>query len=187
MRLVPGLVWAGSIAGVAGLASLVVPLLGAPVLAIVLGVAVSSAREPGEAARPGVAFASTMFLQLAIVLLGATLRLGEIVHVGVRSLPVLLGTLAVALAGAFALGRALAVPPRLRTLVGVGTGICGASAIVAVAAVVEATAAETAFAISTVFVSFGLRWISNRCDSPMRSNAGGASRSVQPLLRLWRT
>ena len=128
------------------------PLLGAPVLAIVLGLGLSLVRRPGTPALPGLAFASSVLLQVAIVCLGTTLALGKVLHVGARSLPVMLGTLAVALAGAAVLGRLLAVSPRLRTLVGVGTGICGASAIAAVARIVGATEAEIAYAISTIFV-----------------------------------
>jgi uncharacterized integral membrane protein (TIGR00698 family) len=93
-----------------------------------------------------------VLLQLAIVLLGTTLALGQVLRVGARSLPVMLGTLAVALAGAAVIGRLLAVSPRLRALIGVGTGICGASAIAAIAGIVEATSAEVAYAISTIFV-----------------------------------
>ncbi len=129
-----------------------VPLLGAAVLAIVIGIAISLTRRPGPASAPGIAFASTVLLQVAIVLLGTTLGLGQILRVGARSLPVMLGTLAVALAGAALLGRVLAVSPRLRALIGVGTGICGASAIAAIAGIVEATGTEVAYAISTIFV-----------------------------------
>jgi len=130
----------------------VVPLLGAPVLAILLGIALSLVRRPSPRAAPGIAFSSTVLLQIAIVLLGSTLALGQILRVGAKSLPVMLGTLAVALAGAAVIGGALRVSPRLRTLVGVGTGICGASAIAAVAGIVEATQAEIAYAISTIFI-----------------------------------
>jgi uncharacterized integral membrane protein (TIGR00698 family) len=150
--VLPGLAWTGAIALVAWLASLVVPLLGAPVLAILLGLVVSAIRRPGARAAFGISFSSTVLLQLAIVLLGTTLALGQVLRVGARSLPVMLGTLAVALAGAVALGRLLAVSPRLRALIGVGTGICGASAIVAISGIVEATGAEIAYAISTIFV-----------------------------------
>jgi len=129
-----------------------VPLLGAAVLAIVTGIAVSLVRRPGPAAAPGIAFASSVLLQLAIVLLGTTLGLGQILRVGAKSLPVMLGTLAVALFGAAVLGRLLAVSPRLRALIGVGTGICGASAIAAISGIVEATGTEVAYAISTIFV-----------------------------------
>jgi uncharacterized integral membrane protein (TIGR00698 family) len=150
--VVPGLVWTAAIALPAWGLSHVVPLLGAPVLAILLGIAVSLVRRPPPRAATGIAFSSTVLLQLAIVLLGSTLALGQILRVGARSLPVMLGTLAVALAGAALLGRALRVSARLRTLIGVGTGICGASAIAAVAGIVEATQAEIAYAISTIFV-----------------------------------
>jgi uncharacterized integral membrane protein (TIGR00698 family) len=148
----PGLARAAAVALAAWLLAKVVPLLGAPVLAILLGLAVSAVRRPGRRDAPGIAFASSVLLQTAIVLLGSTLALGQIVRVGARSLPVMLGTLAVALVGAFVLGRLLAVSPRLRALIGVGTGICGASAIVAISGIVEATGAEIAYAISTIFV-----------------------------------
>jgi uncharacterized integral membrane protein (TIGR00698 family) len=150
--VVPGLVWTAAVALAAWGLSHVVPLLGPPVLAILLGIGVSLVRRPPPGAATGIAFSSTVLLQLAIVLLGSTLALGQILRVGVRSLPVMLGTLAVALVGAVIVGRALRVSSRLRTLVGVGTGICGASAIAAVAGIVEASQAEIAYAISTIFV-----------------------------------
>lgn len=150
--VVPGLVWTTAVALAAWGLSHVVPLLGPPVLAILLGIGVSLVRRPPPSAATGIAFSSTVLLQLAIVLLGSTLALGQILRVGARSLPVMLGTLAVALVGAALVGRALGVSSRLRTLVGVGTGICGASAIAAVAGIVEATQAEIAYAISTIFV-----------------------------------
>jgi uncharacterized integral membrane protein (TIGR00698 family) len=150
--IAPGLAWTAPLALAAWLLAHVVPLLGAPVLAILIGLAVSVVRRPPAAAAPGIAFSSTVLLQLAIVLLGTGLGLGQLLRVGGKSLPVMLGTLAAALAGAALVGRLLAVSPRLRVLVGVGTGICGASAIAAVARIVEATGTEIAYAISTIFV-----------------------------------
>ena len=70
---------------------------------------------------------------------------------GQSSLPVLLGTLAVALLGARLLGRALSIDNDLRTLIGVGTGICGASAIAATDAVISASEADVSYAITTIF------------------------------------
>ena len=148
----PGLAWTCSVALVAWPLAHVVPVLGAPVLAILIGIVVGAARRPSAAAAPGIAFSATWLLQLAIILLGTGLSLGEVLRVGGRSLPVMLGTLAVALVGALAFGRMLAVTPRLRTLIGVGTGICGASAIAAVSAIVAASGTEIAYAISTIFV-----------------------------------
>ena len=129
-----------------------VPVVGPAVIAIVLGVAVRALFDPGAWAAPGVAFSSRKLLQAAIVLLGTGLSLGTVLHVGARSLPVMLVTLAVALGGGAAIGRLLGVEAPLRTLLSVGTGICGASAIAAVSAVIEVEAVEVAYAISTIFV-----------------------------------
>jgi uncharacterized integral membrane protein (TIGR00698 family) len=129
-----------------------VPVVGPAVIAIVLGVAVRALADPGAWASPGIAFSSRKLLQAAIVLLGTGLSLGTVVHVGIRSLPVMLVTLAAALGGGAAAGRLLGVDAPLRTLLAVGTGICGASAIAAVASVVEVEAVEVAYAISTIFV-----------------------------------
>jgi uncharacterized integral membrane protein (TIGR00698 family) len=150
--LVHGLAWTSSVALVAWLLAHVVPLFGAPVLAILIGLAVSLVRRPSRDAAPGIAFSSTVLLQLAIVLLGTGLALGQVVRIGAKSLPVMLGTLAVALIGAVVLGKLLSVSERLRTLIGVGTGICGASAIAAISGIVRATETEIAYAISTIFV-----------------------------------
>ena len=151
-RHAPGLAWTSSVALAAWLIAHVVPLLGAPVIAILLGLAISVLRRPPPAATAGILFSSSVLLQVAIVLLGTGLGLGQLLRVGGRSLPVMLGTLALALAGAAVIGRLLAVSSRLRTLIGVGTGICGASAIAAVSGIVEATGTEISYAISTIFV-----------------------------------
>ena len=148
----PGVGLALALGLVATLLGRRVPVVGPPVFAIVLGVAVRAIADPGAWASPGIAFSSKKLLQAAIVLLGTGLSLGTVVHVGVRSLPVMLVTLAVALAGGAVVGRALGIDAPLRTLLAVGTGICGASAIAAVASVIEVEAVEVAYAISTIFV-----------------------------------
>ncbi len=85
------------------------------------------------------------------MILGTGLSIGQVLHTGVSSLPVLLGSLAVALIGATLLGRALSIDRDLRTLIGVGTGICGASAIAATDAVIAAAVVDVSYAISTIF------------------------------------
>ena len=85
------------------------------------------------------------------MVLGTGLSFHQVVTTGVSSLPVLLGTLAVALLGAQLLGSALSVGRDLRTLIGVGTGICGASAIAATDAVISASDADVSYAIATIF------------------------------------
>jgi|SRR5579884_3088130 len=125
-------------------------LLGAPIIALVLGAAVATVR-PVPAWRGALGAGSRYVLQLAIVVLGATISLPQVLRVGGSSLPVLVGSLTAALLAAQLLGRGLEVPDRLRVLIGVGTGICGASAIAAVSKVVDARERDIRYAISTIF------------------------------------
>ncbi|PWI44387.1 putative sulfate exporter family transporter [Streptomyces sp. ICBB 8177] len=150
--MVPGLALALGIAVVATVLGGLVPVVGGPVTGIVLGVVVALFARPGERLRPGVRFASRGVLQLAVVVLGTQLSLGQVLRVGVGSLPVMVVTLGVCLAAAYWLGRRLGIVRDLRTLIGVGTGICGASAIAAVTPVIGAAEAEVAYAVSTIFV-----------------------------------
>jgi len=154
MAIVPGLLACAAVAAVATVAGRLVPVIGAPVFGIVLGVAVGQIpRTPALdlRLRPGIGFSSRTVLQWSIVLLGTGLSLTGIAHTGLSSLPVLLGTLALALAMAWGAGRLLGIGGDLRTLIGVGTGICGASAIAATTAVIGAAEADVAYAISTIF------------------------------------
>ena len=128
------------------------PLLGAAVAAIVLGVLVRALFAPGPRFDPGIRFTGRKVLQWSIVGLGFGLDLGEVARTGLESLGVMLGTLAIAFASAWALGRWLKVPGKLTVLVGVGTAICGGSAIAAVAPIIRPQDHETAFAISTIFL-----------------------------------
>jgi len=149
--LLPGVAAAGAVAALAWPLGRLEPVAGAPVIALALGIAARTSLGERPALRPGLAFCGKYVLQAAIVILGTTLSLGEVGSVGRSTLPVLLGTLAAAFVVAAVAGRLLGVPSRLRTLVGVGTGICGASAIAAVSGIVAATEAEIAYAVTTIF------------------------------------
>jgi len=113
-------------------------------VAAVIGAVIAIVVRPGARFAAGVKWASTFVLQCSVVLLGAQLSIAEAARVGVSSLPVMLGTLAVCLGAAWLYGRLLGVPGDLRTLIGVGTGICGGSAIAAVSPVIEAASADVA-------------------------------------------
>ena len=151
-RLVPGLALAAAIAVVATVVGRFVPVVGAPVVGVVLGAVLGTVRRPAAVLRPGITTASKTVLQIAVVLLGAQLSLAQVATVGASSLPVMLGTLVVCLVAAWGIGRALGVVGDLRTLIGVGTGICGASAIAAVTPVIGAASVEVAYAVSTIFL-----------------------------------
>ena len=150
--LLPGVALAAAIAVVATGIGHALPLLGAPVAGLILGVALSRVLPARPRLQAGVAFSGRTLLQVAVVLLGSALSLRQVAHVGASSLPVMLGTLAVCLALAYLLGRWLGIGRDLRTLIGVGTGICGASAIAAVSPVIRARSADVAYAISTIFL-----------------------------------
>jgi uncharacterized integral membrane protein (TIGR00698 family) len=90
-------------------------------------------------------------LQGSIMVLGLGLSLRQVVSTGERSLPVLLGTLVVTLAVAWLAGRALRLGSGVTTLVGIGTAVCGASAIAAGEAVIGAGEADVSYAIATIF------------------------------------
>jgi uncharacterized integral membrane protein (TIGR00698 family) len=85
------------------------------------------------------------------VILGTGLSFHQVLTTGSSSLPVLVGSLTVALVGAAVLGRVLHIDKDLRTLIGVGTGICGASAIAATDAVISASEADVSYAVATIF------------------------------------
>ncbi len=150
-RLVPGLALVAALAAVATVLGHLVPVVGAPVFAVLGGIGIAVVRPPTERAGPGLSFAARTVLKASIVVLGTGLSIHEVLTVGAGSVPVLLGTLAVALVGAVVVGRALGIARDLRTLIGVGTGICGASAIAATDAVIAATDADVSYAIATIF------------------------------------
>ncbi|MGZ3496964.1 MAG: YeiH family protein [Vulcanimicrobiaceae bacterium] len=150
--MLPGLFLSLAIAIVAFALGRLVPLVGAPVFGIVLGMVVASVRKPGAVFIPGVKFASKQLLQFSIVVLGVNLSLSQILRSGWHSLPVMLGTLVITLCAAYFVGRLLGIERDLRRLIGVGTAICGGSAIAALSTVIEASEADIAYAISTVFL-----------------------------------
>ncbi|MFJ3222929.1 YeiH family protein [Streptomyces sp. NPDC086783] len=149
---IPGLAVALVVAVVAMAGGERLPVLGGPVTAVVLGVLVAAIRRPPPRLTPGLRLAGKPVLQAGVALLGAQLSLSQVLHVGGSSLPVMLGSLAACLLAARVIGRRLGVGGDLRTLIGAGTGICGASAIAAVTPVIGAASAEVAYAISTIFL-----------------------------------
>jgi uncharacterized integral membrane protein (TIGR00698 family) len=149
---VPGLALALGVAAVATVVGQYLPLVGSAVPGAVIGALIAVAVRPGPRLAPGLKWSSSVVLQCSVVLLGAQLSIGQAARAGLSSLPVMLGTLAVCLGAAWLYGRLLGVPGDLRTLIGVGTGICGGSAIAAVSPVIEAVPADVGYAISTIFL-----------------------------------
>ncbi|MCX7709491.1 MAG: YeiH family protein [Clostridia bacterium] len=127
------------------------PVIGGPVFGILLGILVSSFLGSPQWASEGVRFTSKKILQWAIIVLGSGLSLAQIWKTGLDSLYVMLLTLCFAFISAYSLGRLLKTPFKLTSLIGVGTAICGGSAIAAVSPILEAEESDVAYSISTIF------------------------------------
>jgi uncharacterized integral membrane protein (TIGR00698 family) len=148
----PGLLLAVAIGLLAFLLGHWEPLIGGPVFGIVLGVLARNLFPPDERFDPGIRFGGQQVLQWSIVMLGFGLSLSQVARTGLVSLWVTLVTTSMAFLAAWLLGRWLGVHNKLAILIGVGTAICGGSAIAAVTPIIEPDDHDTAFAISTIFL-----------------------------------
>jgi len=124
-------------------------VVGEVVFAVAFGLFLGNAAKLPPLFTPGLRFSFQAVLRAAIVLLGATFSAQQVVAIGGRAVAMIAVLMAVALLAAHALGRLAGVPGRLATLIGVGTAICGNSAIVAVAPVIQARDEDVSFAIAT--------------------------------------
>lgn len=127
------------------------PIIGGPVLSILFGMLIALFWSDKGKAAAGIKWTSKIILQTAVVLLGFGLNLGVIFETGKQSLPIIVCTIGISLLLAWALHKALRVPSDTAILVGVGSSICGGSAIAATAPVIGADDNEVAQSISVIF------------------------------------
>ncbi|EEG74012.1 YeiH family protein [[Clostridium] hylemonae] len=127
------------------------PIIGGPVIAILAGMVITLFIKEKGSLESGIKFTSKKILQYAVVLLGFGLNLRVILETGRQSLPIIIATISTSLIIAYVLHRALHIPGKISTLVGVGSSICGGSAIAATAPVIDADDEEVAQAISVIF------------------------------------
>lgn len=151
-RHVHGLLLTAAIAAPALLLGHLLPWVGGPVFGIVLGMAARHLLAPAARFDAGIRFGGKQVLQASIIALGFGLSLADVLKTGLESLSVTLVTVSVAFASAWALGRWLRVGGTLTVLIGVGTAICGGSAIAAVTPIIRPDDHETALALSTIFL-----------------------------------
>ncbi len=133
-------------------AGLAIPVIGGPIFGILAGMALTLCLKNKTRFKSGISFTSKTILQTAVVLLGFGLDLGIIASTGLQSLPIILSTIATSLVVAYLLNKLLRVPGKTATLIGVGSSICGGSAIAATAPVVNANDEEIAQSISVIFL-----------------------------------
>ena len=127
-------------------------LIGASVIALFLGMLVNHFRKPTAATAPGIRFTSKKILKFAIILLGASLNIRTVLTVGKFSLTVMVFTLATCFGLGTLIGKALGLNWKTSSLINAGTGICGGSAIAAIAPVIEATDMDIAYGLSATFL-----------------------------------
>ena len=128
------------------------PIIGGPVFAILIGMMLTLFIKDKSQLENGIKYTSKKILQYAVILLGFGLNLQVVLQTGVQSLPIIFATISTSLLIAFALCRVMHIPGKISTLIGVGSSICGGSAIAATAPVIDADDEEVAQAISVIFL-----------------------------------
>ena len=129
-----------------------VPVIGGPVFSILIGMVITLFLTKKDPFTPGINYTSKKILQAAVVFLGFGMNLTEILAKGKQSLPIILATISTSLVIAFVLYKALKLKSNNAVLVGVGSSICGGSAIAATAPVIDASDEEVAQSISVIFL-----------------------------------
>ena len=154
LEIIPGFVLALLVAAVAKVLEGLLPihLIGASVIALFIGMVINKFKKPSDAVKKGLKFTSKKVLKFAIILLGASLSIGTILNVGKMSLMVMCFTLLTCFGGGYFVGKALGLNWKLSNLISAGTGICGGSAIAAVAPVIDAEDSDVAYALSATFL-----------------------------------
>jgi len=147
----PGIALAAVIAIPAWLIGLAFPVIGSPVLGILFGMVLAFWKKP-TLFDEGVKYTSKKLLQYSIILLGFSMNLFSIFKVGSQTLVLMAFTLTATFLTAFVAGKLLKLDGNIKTLIGVGTAICGGSAIAATAPVIHADDEEVAHSISTIFL-----------------------------------
>ena len=127
------------------------PIIGGAVTAIIVGMIVALFIKDKTKLEAGIKFTSKKILQWAVILLGFGMNLNVIFQTGVQSLPIIVCTITASLLIAFVLQKAMHMPSKISTLIGVGSSICGGSAIAATAPVIDAGDEEVAQSISVIF------------------------------------
>lgn len=127
------------------------PVIGGPIIAILLGMIITLVWHEKGNFSDGINFTSKYVLQTAVVLLGFGLNLNVVLATGIQSLPIIVGTILTALIVAYVMMKVLDMETKTSILIGVGSSICGGSAIAATAPVIDADDQQVAQSISVIF------------------------------------
>lgn len=127
------------------------PIIGGPVFAILIGMVIVLFLKDKTLFQSGITYTSKKVLQYAVILLGFGMNLSVVLQTGKQVLPVILATISASLMIAYVFHRVMHIPSKISTLIGVGSSICGGSAIAATAPVIHADDEEIVQSISVIF------------------------------------
>lgn len=150
-ELMPGILLSALIAVPAWFLGKVLPIVGSPVFGILLGMLLAFWKRPASL-NTGITYTSKKLLQYSIILLGFDMNLFNVFKVGKETLLLMVFTLSATFLTAFIVGKLLKLDTNTKILIGVGSAICGGSAIAATAPVIQADDEEVARSISTIFL-----------------------------------
>ena len=142
-----------AVAGLSIFAERLIPgeLLGASIIALFMGTIINSFFHPTWI-KPALKFTSKRILKVAIILLGASLSINTIMSVGKMTFFVMIFTFAMCFGGGYFVRKLFGLNWKLSNLISAGTGICGGSAVAAIAPVIDADDKDVAFAMSSTFL-----------------------------------
>lgn len=152
MNFLPGIFTAFIIALFSFFFGQSIPLVGPSVLALAMGLGLNLVVREKSVLVSGLKFTSKTILRLAIILLGSSLSMGQIVMAGRYSLIVMVFTLTTAFGSGYLFGRLLNINWKMSTLISAGTGICGGSAIAAISPTIDADESDVAYSIAATFI-----------------------------------
>ena len=154
VKFLSGIALSVSIALVACFLEGLLPIhvIGAAVIAMFIGMLFNPLLKKAGFFSPGLKFTSKKLLKFAIILLGLSLNIKTIMTVGKMSLAVMIFTLLTCFGGGYFIGKALGLNWKLSNLISAGTGICGGSAIAAIAPTIDADDNDIAYAMSATFL-----------------------------------
>ena len=152
--LLPGVALSVAVASIAWLIESLLPihLIGSAVIAMIIGMILNCFLQKTKIFGSGLKFTSKKILKLAIILLGLSLNITTVLNVGKMSLLVMVFTLLTCFGVGYFIGKALGLNWKLSNLISAGTGICGGSAIAAIAPTIEADDNDVAYAMSATFL-----------------------------------
>jgi len=159
-RLLPGVLLATSIAVTAEwIHEMIVvggekPVSGV-IIAIIIGALISNSFNIKAQIAPGVNYIMSKVLKAAIILLGLSLSFMVVIRTGALALVVIVITVTLAIVLTYWIGHKLGLPGKLAALIAIGTAICGATAIVSTAPVIEAEDEDITYAVATITI-FGI-------------------------------